>query len=107
ECSSGNAIHEIGHTVGLWHEQSRQDRDAFIKIVWANIIDGFEHNFDQHVTDGDDIGRYDYGSIMHYPADAFAKNPSQPTIVVPDSMSVGQRVALSAGDIAAVQALYP
>src|SRR5438105_3040262 len=85
-----------------WNSDSRE-----YVMVWKNIIDGFEHNFDQHVTDGDDIGRYDYGSIMHYPADAFAKNPSQPTIVVPNGISVGQRVALSAGDIAAVQALYP
>ena len=31
-----------------------------------------EHNFDQHISDGDDVGTYDYGSIMHYPRDAFS-----------------------------------
>ena len=31
-----------------------------------NIEAGKEHNFDQHITDGDDVGPYDFGSIMHY-----------------------------------------
>jgi hypothetical protein len=107
ECTAGNAIHEIGHTIGLWHEQSREDRDAFIQIDWTNILDGYEHNFDQHIADGDDIGRYDYGSIMHYPAFAFVKDPSKPTIIVPNNVSVGQRIALSTGDISAANTLYP
>jgi hypothetical protein len=46
DCTAGNAIHEIGHTIGLWHEQSRSDRDKFIKIDAANIMAGLEHNFD-------------------------------------------------------------
>jgi hypothetical protein len=65
-----------------------------------------EHNFDQHIVDGDDIGPYDYGSIMHYPATAFSRN-GQPTIVAKNGAPIGQREGLSAGDIAAMQALYP
>ena len=67
-CTKGNAIHEIGHVVGLWHEQSREDRDTFVTIHWDKIQSGMEHNFYQHISDGDDVGAYDYGSIMHYPA---------------------------------------
>ena len=106
-CTLGNAIHEIGHTVGLWHEQSRQDRDAFVTVHWDKIQAGMEHNFDQHITDGDDVGAYDYGSIMHYPRDAFSRDGSDTLTPVDPNADIGQRNALSAGDIAAAQSLCP
>ncbi len=105
-CTQGNTIHEIGHVVGLWHEQSRQDRDLFVTITWAKIQAGMEHNFNQHITDGDDIGAYDYGSIMHYPRDAFSIDGSNTiTPINPAGAAIGQRTALSAGDIAAANSL--
>ncbi len=106
-CSLGNAIHEIGHVIGFWHEQSREDRDAFVTINWQNIQAGFESNFNQHISDGDDVGVYDYGSIMHYPRNAFSAN-GQDTIVPTDpNAQIGQRTGLSAGDIASANAMCP
>lgn len=109
-CSPGSIAHEILHSAGLWHEQSREDRDNYITINWANIEDGKSHNFDKHVSDGIDIGTYDYGSIMHYPKTAFSKNGNNTiNIKMPPgtaATTIGQRTALSAKDIAAINTLY-
>jgi hypothetical protein len=107
-CSTGNAIHEIGHAIGLFHEQSRNDRDTYVRINWANIDPQYQSNFSQYLNSGIDIGKYDYCSIMHYPRQAFSKN-GQDTItpLQAGAECMGQRQGLSPFDIAAVKQTYP
>ena len=105
-CSVGSIIHEIGHIVGLWHEQSREDRNSHVKILWDNILSSALANFGQQIAYGDDIGAYDFNSIMHYPAYAFSANGKNTIETIPAGIPIGQRVGLSTGDIAAVRKMY-
>ena len=110
-CSLGNTIHEIGHAVGLYHEQSRKDRDQYVTINTNNIIDGRKNNFQTYVEQGGDGDEYtselDFGSIMMYGPRFFSKN-GLPTIEKKDGSSYTvQRDGLSAGDIQGINQMYP
>ncbi|KAJ9436946.1 Protein SpAN, partial [Diplonema papillatum] len=102
-CGLGAVIHEIGHSLGLSHEQSRNDRDQYIAVDMTQVAAGKEKNFAKTGNTGRDIGAYDYASIMHYGAGAFAKG-SLPTIVT--QQPLGQREGLSDGDVESIQFLY-
>jgi hypothetical protein len=75
-------LHELNHAVGFYHEQSREDRDEFVDILYDNIQSGFAYAFDKAApgtTNTFDV-RYDYESVMHYGNTYFSRN-GQPTIV--------------------------
>ena len=89
-CLPGIVLHELMHTAGFWHEQSRQDRDQHVTINWDNIRShgnsgncsnssvfraGMEVNFLKYdLGKVDHLGApYDTCSVMHYGPAAFAK----------------------------------
>jgi hypothetical protein len=104
-CTTMNIVHELGHALGLWHEQSRLDRDNYVRILWENITEEHWYNFNQHITDGKDYEEYDYQSIMHYSAYAFSKNQQKTILPLQRDVEIGQRRFLSSKDIAAVNAM--
>lgn len=105
-------IHELLHAAGVWHEQSRKDRDRYIRVLPANIVDGLAYNFDKHTADGHKVTPYDRNSIMHYGGFAFGKSDGRggtlPTIVDARSgVPVSSSSTLSAMDIDGINTLYP
>ncbi|KAF4527091.1 hypothetical protein B566_EDAN015364 [Ephemera danica] len=71
--SPGTVIHEMMHALGLPHEQSRQDRDRHVRIIWSNIRRGEEPQFAIHRGYNGIDSNYDFISVMHYGLRAFSK----------------------------------
>ena len=68
------------HAIGLFHMQSRPDRDDYVQIHFDNIQDGKEHNFNKCESCLTYDVPYDAKSFMHYKYYYFAKDSSKPTI---------------------------
>ena len=98
-------LHEIGHAIGFWHEQSRPDRNEYINVLTQNMMSGATSNFRiQEQINSLGVG-YDYNSIMHYSSTAFGGGRT--TIVANDpSIPVGGAVELSELDVMQANLLY-
>ncbi len=106
-CTAPSIIHEIGHTVGFWHEQSRIDRNHNVTVMYENIAKDYAGNYGiQSILSGQDIAGYEYGSSMHYAPFSFSVDGKQAMESVPSGIPMGQGVGMNAGDLDAVSRKY-
>uniref|UniRef100_A0A3Q3EGP3 Metalloendopeptidase n=1 Tax=Labrus bergylta TaxID=56723 RepID=A0A3Q3EGP3_9LABR len=99
--------HEINHALGFQHEQSRSDRDNYVRINWENIDPQMAGNFHRESTNNLNTP-YDYSSIMHYGRTAFSIQYGKDSITpIPDpNVQIGQRKGMSYWDIMRINLLY-
>ncbi|BCE02641.1 M12 family metallopeptidase [Marinicellulosiphila megalodicopiae] len=104
-------LHELGHVIGLMHEQQRNDRDEYVTIdqsaidaagiTGAHLNDwkirvSFPHASNMDLSNG--VGPFDFDSIMIYKNHVI---PNDPSITIQSG-----REKLSAGDILTVNTHY-
>ncbi|XP_067950796.1 uncharacterized protein [Watersipora subatra] len=104
-------IHEFMHALGIWHQQSRPDRDQHVMIINENILGGTTHNFfklepDEAVTAGTE---YSYRSVMHYGRNAFSVSRELDTVVTKDPAYqdiIGRATTFSFEDLQLINHIY-
>ena len=101
-------IHEIGHAVGFFHEQSRPDRDDYVRIITANIQPGAGSQFQKETESAvNSLGvGYDYNSVMHYDPNTFARRGTVAIVALDPDITVGNAEELSPLDILQTNLLY-
>lgn len=106
--------HEIGHALGLIHEQSRFDRDDYIIVNWDNIPSNRRHNYDKYTSSNSGISTvttpFDFNSIMIYGSFASrpdAINPDYPIMTKKDGSYINKNYQFSDEDLISINNLYP
>ncbi|MGA7694829.1 MAG: choice-of-anchor D domain-containing protein [Candidatus Sulfotelmatobacter sp.] len=106
-CTVPTILHEMGHVIGLWHEQSRPDRNTYVSVNYDNLIKGSISNFNQIYDNAQTFGTlFDYASIMEYPAFAFTRNGGPAIESIPAGIPLSNQTGYTTADIDGIERLY-
>jgi hypothetical protein len=105
-CTVATILHEMGHTVGVWHEQTRPDRDAYVSVNYGAVIKASRSNFDELLDNDQLLTPYDYASVMEYPAISFSRNGEPCIESMPAGIPLSNPNGYSAADIDGIDRLY-
>lgn len=115
KCSGqrGALLHMFLHVLGVRHEHQRYDRNFYITVNHHNIAPALVNQYMRHSWGVSYVASaglpYDYTSVMHHKADAFAVDASEPVLwpLVPCARPViGQQKEMSRSDVARLNRLY-
>lgn len=116
----GIAEHELLHSLGMYHEHARTDRDGKVSVKISNVKGGqFEKSQFDKQSAASTQESYDYDSLMHYGCKAYAKDMFSDTLRAnrrrsfwdgnfgrKDCKEMGQRSGLSGQDVNQLQRMY-
>jgi len=120
-CTQTTLLHMMGHVVGLYHEHQRADAGTWVTYDVLNVdkpasfgIDpivevdmrGAGGNYGVPDFNAQQIGLYDYGSLMHLGRLDFSKNEEAVLETLPAGIPIGGASNYSAGDVDAIKRLY-
>jgi len=106
----GIILHELMHAVGFEHEHMRSDRDDHIVIYWENIPTQWYYAFKKLRPEQNRLlTEFDYGSIMLYGSNSFAKVWNQYTMKTKDGRLLPEayeKYSMTAIDAKRINLLY-
>ena len=104
-CPLGFLLHEMGHAVGLWHEQQRVDYQQWLTVFHDRVEPAYVSQL-ALPSDQRDVGAYDFRSIMHYPPFNVSKEALPWVDSIPPGIEFGRQSSFSQGDIDTIRRLY-
>jgi hypothetical protein len=99
--------HELGHVIGLHHEQRRTDRSSYIQVRSGNIVDSDTCRY-QFATCSTckKVGSYNRGSVMHYRTTDLGNCRTGPVLLKLDGTSISHYWKVTTKDLDAVATMY-